>query len=345
MNVFIGLDVSLKDTAVCVLTEKGDLLKEAKVASEPADLVAFVHELGCEIGSIGLEAGPLSQWLHKALTDAGFETVLMETRRVNSALKAIPIKTDRRDAEGIARLLHLGWFRPVHCKSVSAQEHRAILTARKAIQKTQKAIEQSVRGVLRGFGLKMGAVSEAAFEARVCELVDGNTMLEVAIAPQLRLRNIARAEFDGLDKQVERFAKADPVCQLLMTMPGVGPITSLTFKTAVDDPNQFRRSRDIGPWVGLTPGRHQSGELDISGKITKAGDAGLRAALYMAAQAMLKGRHNWLKSWALRLATRRGKKFAKVALSRRIGVVLHRMMSDGTEFCFTRDEAMAMRAA
>ena len=168
MNVFIGLDVSLKDTAVCVLTEKGDILKEAKVTSEPADLVAFVHELGCQIGSIGLEAGPLSQWLHKALTDVGFETVLMETRQVNSALKGMPIKTDRRDAEGIARLLHLGWYRPVHCKSVSAQEHRAILTARKAIQKTLKAIEQSVRGVLRGFGLKMGKVSEAAFEARAC---------------------------------------------------------------------------------------------------------------------------------------------------------------------------------
>ncbi len=345
MNVFIGLDLSLKDTAVCVLTEKGDILKEAKVASEPADLVAFVHELGCQIGSIGLEAGPLSQWLHKALTDAGFETVLMETRQVNSALKGMPIKTDRRDAEGIARLLHLGWYRPVHCKSVSAQEHRAILTARKAIQKTLKAIEQSVRGVLRGFGLKMGKVSEAAFEARVRELVNGNAMLEIAVAPQLRLRNIQRTELAGLDKEVKRLANADPVCQLLMTMPGVGPITSLTFKSAVDDPQQFRRSRDIGLWVGLTPGRHQSGELDISGRITKAGDAGLRAALYMAAQSMLKGKHNWLKSWALRLATRRGKKFAKVALSRRIGVVLHRMMSDGTEFCFAREEAMAMRAA
>ncbi len=285
--------------------------------------------------------GPLSQWLYKGLTEAGFETVLMETRRVKAALKAMPIKTDRRDAEGIARLLHLGWFRPVHCKSVSSQEIRALLTTRHAIQKALKALELSVRGILRNFGLKMGKVSKGRYAARVRELVTGNPMLEAAVEPVLHVRDTLRKEMAGLEKKIKGLATANPVCDLLMTMPGVGPVVSLTFLSAVDDPGQFRRSKDIGPWVGLTPGRDQSGERDVTGRITKAGDVGLRTALYQAATVMLNGgRSNWLKAWALRLAALRGKKRATVALARRIGVVLHRMMVDATVFCFTREEAV-----
>jgi len=129
-------------------------------------------------------------------------------------------------------------------------------------------------------------------------------------------------------------------------MPGVGHVIALTYTSTIDDPERFRRSKDVGPWMGLTPGREQSGERDIVGRITKCGDAGLRTALYQAATVMLsRGSPNWLKAWALRLAKLRGKKRATVALARRIGVVLHRMWRDGTEFRFTRDEAMALRMA
>ncbi len=155
------------------------------------------------------------------------------------------------------------------------------------------------------------------------------------------MRDTLRKEMAGLEKKIKGLATANPVCDLLMTMPGVGPVVSLTFLSAVDDPGQFRRSKDIGPWVGLTPGRDQSGERDVTGRITKAGDVGLRTALYQAATVMLNGgRSNWLKAWALRLAALRGKKRATVALARRIGVVLHRMMVDATVFCFTREEAV-----
>ena len=150
----------------------------------------------------------------------------------------------------------------------------------------------------------------------------------------------------GLEKAVRNLAREDRVCRLLMTMPGVGHVVALTFKSAVDDPERFRRSKDVGPWAGLTPRRDQSGERDIVGRITKAGDAGLRAALYQAATVMLnRGASNWLKAWAVRLAALRGKKRATVALARRIGVVLHRMWRDGAEFRFTREEAMALQAA
>ena len=346
MEVYIGLDVSLASTAVCVLGEKGTIMAEARVASAPEGLVSFLHEVPYGIAAVGLEAGPLSQWLHKGLTDAGFAAVLMETRRVKAALKAMPIKTDRRDAEGIARLLQLGWFRPVHCKTVSSQERRALLTSRKSVKEALIAMELSLRGVLRNFGLKLGPVSKGRWEGRVRELIAGNAMLEAAAEPILRARTSLRDELAGLERTIRHLAVEDPVCRLLMTMPGVGPVVALTFTAAIDDPGRFRRSKDVGPWVGLTPGRDQSGERDVVGAITKAGDAGLRTALYQAATVMLhRGRPNWLKAWALRLAVLRGRKRATVALARRIGVVLHRMWRDGAEFRFTRAAAMGLRTA
>ncbi len=180
MKLFVGLDVSLDKTSICVISEHGKIVREAQAASEPEALTRWMRELDGNIAVIGLEAGPLSQWLHRGLTEAGLDVVLMETRQVKVALKAMPIKTDRRDAEGIARLLHLGWFRPVHCKSVSAQEVRAVLSARKAVQQGFNALEMSLRGLLRNFGLKVGTISRGQFEHRIRELTTGNPMLEAA---------------------------------------------------------------------------------------------------------------------------------------------------------------------
>jgi len=236
--------------------------------------------------------------------------------------------------------------RQVHCKSISAQETRAVLTSRKAIKQALISIELSVRGVLRNFGLKMGKISKGRFDARVRELADGNAMLQIAVSPILRARTALREELVGLDKRVQDMAKDDPVCKLMMTMPGVGAVVALTVKSAIDDPTRFRSSKDVGPWCGLPPRRTQSGEMDIVGQITRAGDAGLRTALFQAATVMLsRGKKNWLTGWALRVAQRRGKKRATVALARRIGVVLHRMWRDETAFWFNREDAMAMAAA
>lgn len=333
MKLFIGLDVSLAKTAVCVVSEHGQIVKEAEVASEPEALARWLGNLDGSVAAIGLEAGPLSQWLHRRLGESGLEVVLMETRQVKGALKAMPIKTDRRDAEGIARLLHLGWFRPVHCKSVSAQEVRAVLGARKAVQQNMIALEMSLRGLLRNFGLKVGTISRGRFESRIRELADGNSMLETATAPMLRARASLRQELAGLEKQVRQLAQDDPVCHRLMTMPGVGAVVALTFRSAVDDPARFSSSKKVGPWAGLTPSRTQSGERDVSGGITKAGDAKLRRALCQAATVMMnRGRSTWLRTWGAQLAQRRGRKCAMVALARRIAIILHRIWVDGTVF-------------
>jgi transposase len=333
MKLFIGLDVSLAKTAICVVSEHGKVVKETQIASEPEALVRWIRDQDGTIAAIGLEAGPLSQWLHRGLTEAALDVVLMETRQVKGALKAMPIKTDRRDAEGIARLLHLGWFRPVHCKSVSSQEVRAVLGARKAVQQGMIALEMSLRGVLRNFGLKVGAVSRGRFEHRIKELALGNPMLEAATEPMLRARASLRHELARLERHVRNLAQDDPVCRRLMSMPGIGAVVALTYRSAIDDPSRFTSSKKVGPWVGLTPSRNQSGERDVSGGITKAGDVNLRRALCQAATVMMhRGRSTWLRTWAAQVARRRGRKRAMVALARRVGVILHRMWVDDTDF-------------
>jgi transposase len=221
------------------------------------------------------------------------------------------------------RLLHLGWFRPVCCKSVSAQEVRAVLGARKVVQQGFIALEMSLRGLLRNFGLKVGAICRGRFELRIRQLVAGNPMLLAATEPLLRARSFLRQELAGLERRVRQLAQDDPVCRRLMSMPGVGAVVALTYRSAVNDPSRFTSSKKVGPWVGLTPSRNQSGERDVSGGITKAGDVNLRRALCQAATVMMhRGRSTWLRTWAAQLARRRGAKRAMVALARRIGVIL-----------------------
>lgn len=339
MDYYAGLDVSLEQTSVCLVDATGEVVREAKVASEPEALVRFLRGQHVEIVRVGLEAGPMSQWLHAGLVAAGFEAVLLETRHVKAALSAMTVKTDRRDARGIAQLLRLGWYRSVHAKSASAQEVRAFLTARKLIQGKLLDVESGIRGVLRGFGLKVGPISRGRFEARVRELVGGHVMLETVVGSMLAVRTALESEFKRLHRALLGLVRDDPVCRQLMSVPGVGALVAITFKSGVDDPTRFRRSRDIGPHFGLTPRKYQSGELDVTGSITKVGDRMVRTALYEAASVMLTRtvRMSPLKSWAMGVAKRRGTKKARVALARKLGVILHRMWVDGTSFRWSNE--------
>jgi transposase len=344
MDYYVGIDVSLEQSSVCVVDATGRIVREAKVASAPDALVRFLRELAMPLARLGLEAGPLSQWLYAGLTAAGFETVLLETRHVKAALSAMVVKTDRKDARGIAQLLRMGWYRPVHCKAPAAQEIRALLVARKQLQAKMRDVELSLRGLLRGFGLKLGKVSTGQFAARVRDLVAGHPVLEPIAAAMLRARAALREEFTRLHRAVLAIVRADPVCRQLMTVPGVGALTAVTFTAAVDDPRRFAHSQALGPYFGLTPRKHQSGEKDVTGAISKAGDGLARAALYEAAHVMLTRtvRFSALKRWALAVAKRRGLKRAKVALARKLAIIMHAMWRDGTAFRWSKQEAQAV---
>ena len=320
MNHYVGIDVSLEASSVCVVDGNGKIVCEGKIVSEPDALIAWLRGLKLGLTRIGLEAGPLSQWLYAAMRQAGFAVELLETRHVRNALKTMPVKTDRNDARGIAQLMRLGWFRPVHCKSLAAQETRALLAARKLVQVKLHDVEMSLRGILRGFGLKVGPTTPVRFEGRIRELVAGHPSLEAIAQSLLAVRVALRREFDRFEKQVRAMARCDTRARLLMSVPGVGAIVSLTFAAAIDDPARFKSSKQVGAYFGLTPTKYQSGETDIDGRISKIGDAWVRAVLYEAANIILtkplKG-CTALKSWAMKLAKRSGMKKAKVALARR----------------------------
>lgn len=334
MDHYAGIDVSLESSSVCVVDASGRIVREAKVASEPEALIAWFGGLGIGLARIGLEAGPLSQWLYAGMREAGLAVELLETRHVRDAFKAMPVKTDRKDARGIAQLMRLGWFRPVHCKSLPAQELRAVLTARKLVQGKRHDLEMSLRGILRGFGLKVGPTTPRSFEGRVRELVDGHATLLAVADALLAARAVLSEQFGKLQKRLVSLAREDTRARLLMSTPGVGVIVALTYVAAIDDPGRFRSSKAVGAHFGLTPKKYQSGETDVTGRISKIGDASVRTALYEAASVILtrpvKG--SLLKSWAMRLAMRAGMRKAKVALARKLAVVLHRMLADGTEF-------------
>ncbi|MGY3486296.1 transposase [Bradyrhizobium sp. USDA 4011] len=333
MYHYAGIDVSLECSSVCLVDGAGKILREAKVASEPEALIGWFRSLGLVLERIGLEAGPLS--LYAAMREAGLAVELLETRHVRDAFKAMVVKSDRNDARGIAQLMRLGWFRPVHCKSIAAQESRAILTARKLLQSKLRDVENSLRGVLRGFGLKVGATTERTFAERIRELVAGHPGLEVVAQALLEAHAVLRREFNSLDKQVQKLAKSHPQARLLMTTPSVGPIVALTYASAVDDPKRFRSSKATGAHFGLTPKKYQSGETDYTGRISKIGDASVREALYQAAHVMLtKPVRNCaaLKGWTMRIARRAGMRKAKVALARKLAVIRHRMLADAKPF-------------
>src|SRR5271169_1075158 len=345
MEHYAGIDVSLESASLCVVDATGRIVREDKVASEPDVLIGWFSRLGLAVTRIGLEAGPLSQWLYAGMRDAGLAVELLETRHVRDAFKAMPVKADRKDARGIAQLMRLGWFRPVHCKLLPAQETRALLTARKLLQTKNHDVEMCLRGVLRGFGLKVGPTTPRTFASRVRELVAGHTTLSAVAAAMLAARDTLFEQWQQLEKRLRSLAREDRRVRLLMTAPGVGAIVGLTYASAIDDPGRFRSSKAVGAYFGLTPKRYQSGETDITGRISKIGDGSVRTALYEAANVILtrpvKG--STLKSWGMRVAARAGMRKAKVALARKLAVVLHRMLTDGTEFRTDKAAAVAAR--
>ena len=334
MEHYAAIDVSLEWSSVCVVDATGEIVREARVPSEPEALVAFFAAAGLCIARIGLEAGPMSQWVHAGLIEAGLPAILIETRHVKAALKAMTVKTDRNDARGMAQLMRMGWFRPVHVKTLQAQEIRALLTARKLLVAKLRDVQSSIRGILRGFGLKVGAISKGKFEARIRELVAGQAMLERVAEPLLRVRAALGAEYRALHRHLLAAVRQDQVCGRLMTVPGVGAVVAMTFRSAIDQPGRFAKSKAVGAHFGLTPKKYQSGEIDRTGRISKVGDAMVRTALFEAANVMLTRavRFSTLKAWALRVAGRHGAKKAKVALARKLAVVMHRMWVDGTTF-------------
>ena len=343
MEHFAGLDVSVKETSICIVDDAGRMVREVRVASEPEALLQVLKHGAFHFKRIGLEAGPLSQWLFSALAEAGLPAICVETRHMRAVLQAQINKTDRNDARGMAQMMRAGLYRPVHVKTLRSQKLRMLLTHRKLLQSKAIAVENDLRGTLRNFGLKVGIVGKVKFEARIKELVENHPDLAVLVEPLLMVRRVLREQIEILHRRLLAIVRDDDVCRRLMTVPGVGPVVALTFRATVDVPARFKNSKAVGAVFGLTPSKYQSGEINRTGAISHCGDEMMRVMLYEAAQILLirSTRWSWLKAWAMKIARHRGMKKAIVALARRLAVIMHRIWVDGTEFRWTREEAAA----
>lgn len=334
MQYFVGLDVSLNDTAVCVVTEAGEIVKEGMVPSDPDSISLFPSRLDKKFERVGLEAGGLTPWLYQGLEAKGLPVICLETRHAKAALSAQQVKTDRNDARGLAHIVRTGWYREVHVKSDHNQRLRVLLNNRRHLMEARIAIENQIRGTLKIFGYKAGRLSKTQFEDRVLALIAADDELSQAISPVLKARASLQDQERALDCTLRRYAKENEVCRRLMSIPGVGVLTAIAFKTTIDNPARFRRSRDVGPHLGLTPRKYASGEIDYSGRISRCGDAMARTHLYEAAKVILSRVTKWssLKAWGMKIARRGGMRKACVAVARKLATIMHRIWRDGTEY-------------
>jgi transposase len=346
MDHYAGLDVSLEETAICVVDGTGRIVKEVRAASEPEALIAALRATGLPLERVGLEACSLTAWLHDELRQAGLPAICIETRQANATMKTMPNKTDRNNARALAQIMRTGWFRPVHVKSRPCRLWRSLLVARRTVLNEMRSIENVVRAVLREGGVKLGTPARAAFAGRVRELTSDDALLMPLVEPLLAILATMGDQLARLTKQVLDITRQEEVCRWLMSVPGVGPITALAFRATIDRPDRFRRSRDVGAHLGLTPARCQSGETDISGKVSRCGDELARTALYEAAHTLLvrSRKGSALRAWGMKVAKARGMARARVAVARKLAVILHRMWSDETEFRFGKEPGPGLAA-
>jgi transposase len=336
MEYYVGLDVGLEETSLCIIDSESKTVREVKVSTEPAAIRCALEGYADRLSRIGVEASSLGLWLYRELQAGGLPIIVVEARHMRVSLSTMRNKTDRNDARGIAQMMRLGWFRAVHVKNVEMQKMRTLLTNRKLLKRKLVDIENHIRGALRTYGLLVGAVSRGQYEARVRELIERtdivfSTMIETML-------DVRRAIFDGyakLHRILLQVVQHDQICRRLMTVPGVGPVAALSFKVGVDNPLRFTRSRTVGAHFGLTPRRHQSGtSIDYEGRITKQGDVSVREALCEAAASLLLRVRKWsaLRAWGLRVAKRSSMLCAIVAVARKLAGILHRMWIDGSDF-------------
>jgi transposase len=339
---YVGLDVSLEQTAICVVDSSGKTLWQGKCASTPEAIAAAIRARAPEMTRVGLESGPLSTWHWHELRRLGLPVVCLDARHAKAALSVQLNKSDRNDARGLAQIVRTGWYREVAVKGWDSQLVRSLLTSRAQLVRMRVDLANQICGVLKPFGLVAGKGGGRPFVERVRSLVMDSPLREVAEA-LLAAWQAINDQVSTLSRRLIAIARQDQTVQRLMTAPGVGVVVALAYASVIDDPERFARSSSVGAYVGLTPRRFQSGEEDYTGRISRCGDALLRGYLFEAAGIILHRVAKWsvLKAWGMRLLKRIGAKKATVAVARKLSVILHRMLRDGSTFRWSAKEEQA----
>ena len=341
MTEYVGIDVSLEEVWLCAMDEAGVIFSEGKVVSDPDAIGDWLLAHAPRAIKIGIETGPTSGWLWHALKARDLPVICVDARHAKRVLSLQLNKNDRNDARGLARLMRSGWYKEVRVKGLNSHLIRATLTSRTMLVATRRDLQNQIRGLLKIHGLVVGKAYGHVFAARVRELLASTPALAHAIEPLLDVRDELGRHIDALDRRAMAWAREDKACQRSMSVPGIGPITALAFHTAIEDPGHFQRSRSVGAFFGLTPRRYQSGEIDRSGRISKCGDRMVRTCLFEAAGVLLTRVQAWssLKAWGMRLAKTIGFKKAKIAVARKLAIILHRMWQNETNFRPGKEQA------
>jgi transposase len=337
MTIYAGLDVSDKTTQVCVVDDAGGLVWRGECATDPEVLAKTLRRHAPGLVRVVLETGPLSTFLYHGLIERDVPVVCICARHAKGVLSVRSNKSDVHDAEGLAQLARTGWFKAVHIKAEATHLDRAQLKIREQLIEAHRAMANQLRGLLKLFGLRLGKVTTPNKRAeRLRALFAQKPEIEPILQPLIESLKGLEVQIRRSTKQLAAKAGADPVAARMMTVPSVGPITALTFKSSIEDPGRFDRGRDAGAFAGLVPRRNQSGERDYKGRISKAGDPMLRSALYEAANNLLSRvkRPCALQTWGKRIAETRGSKRARVAVARKLAILLHRLWQSETEFCW-----------
>ena len=338
MTRYIGLDVSQRMTAICIVDETGHRLWRGQCRSVPSEIDKTVRQHAGNDARIGIETGSMTPWLVHELRRRSLEVVCLDARHARAALKMQINKTDQNDAEGLAQIMRTGWYRPVHVKSQEAHRARALLGARSQLVGMTTRLSNHIRGVLKTFGLLPGAVRGLPFDRRIEVLLGDRTDPELIVRPMLTAWRQLREQIAVFDKAIRAIVKQSPTCRLLMSVPGIGLLSVLAYVSTVEDPKRFARSRSVGAHLGLTPRQYQSGESDRSGRISRCGDNLARTLMYEAAVVILTRvkRASRLKDWALAIARRSGPGKARTALARKLSVILHSVWRSGEPFSWDK---------
>jgi transposase len=343
MAIFAGLDVGGKKTAVCIVDRSGKIIWQGTVDTHPEMIAAALKRWQGRLDKVGLESGPFTPHLHRALVAMGYPMVCMDARRAADAIKSRRIKSDKADAWALAEMLRTGWFTAVHVKSVDSHRIKTLLGARDQLVKIKRSLGNQVRGLLRPFGIRLPSrVGTKKFAEAAHQATQNDPIMSASIRALLEALVSIDAQVGKLDAELKELAGRSEVAWRLMSVPGVGPITVMAFIAAIEDVKRFRRTRDIGAYLGLTEKRYQSADTDIRMGISKQGDSMARHYLYEAANVMLttvKKRFP-LRSWGLQLMKKVGPKRARVAVARKLAVMLARMWKDGTHFQATMPVAV-----
>jgi transposase len=333
MNDYIGLDVSMKETAISI-RRGGERIWRGKCSSDPKRIAQIIGRRAPDAARIVFEPGPLSVWFYHALKAEGLPVICIDARHAKAALNMSANKTDAIDADGLAQLAEVGFYREVRVKGFDSMLTRSLVAARTKLVKITVEISNQIRGIMKTFGLIVPAGRGRVFESNVCHLLTDNDDLARILLPMLDVWREIRARAGAMTKMLLCVARQSLACQLLMTIPGLGAITATYFATAIEDPGNFKNSRAVGAWLGLTARRYQSGDVDYSGRVSRRGDRHMRGLLYEAALVILtrSSARSDLRTWGLELKERVGTKRAAVAVARELAVAMHAMLKTGTEF-------------